>query len=402
MKYPTRSIVLCFSIFLLFSMVSTVEAKQFPDIDGITPDLQTAISTLTDQGIIQGYPDGSFRPQVAISEQEWNLLVGRVVNDVDGAVLSGQPITRLGALYLLASKWNISWLGESNSSHFSDVYSDSDVQLVNYFERRGIIHGRSSIVFAPHDSLTRAEAAKILLLAQQLINGSPSISPTTSSSPVVRSPTNLMITQNVVEIVDVTPLNLSPGEVGTMLFTIKNHGELESGLEEGTDYVVSVLSGDVHILSVSEIGNGLYQVRFQAFTSAAAGPVNIGITAFMGSTFHTDLNEFLQHRSSSQIDMPQMSLAQLIPSHLFSGQKAQIIVTPQGIGGAPVTGLDISAEVTKGSGTIINPVTESPAGSGIYVGTYQATGTGRQNVEITVRINNVSSRPQTVIQATID
>ncbi len=385
---------------LLLAQTAIASAVQFTDTAALSGDLLEAVTTLSNQGIIRGYGDSTFRPQQSISEKEWGLLVSRTVHNSDSAGLSDDPISRIGALYLLAATWDIDWSKESLARSFSDVFSDSNTQIVNYFDRLNVIQGRSSTTFAPEGDLTRAEAAKILLLAQRLLLGTSNASGQFPESVVLR-PSQVNITQNVVEIIDVSPLSLSPGQIGTLFFTIKNNGDLETGLQEGSDYRASVLSGDVRILDSSELGNGLYQVTFQASNNAAAGPVNIQITAFMGSVFSTTINDFLQHRADAQVTAPSVSLARLVPNRFSSNQKAQILVTPQGIGGAPVTGLEISAEVTKGSGTIIEPVTESPVGSGIYIGTYQAMGSGRQDVEITVRINNIASTPQTIIHGTI-
>lgn len=385
---------------LLLAQASIVSAVQFTDTNNLSVDLLEAVNTLSSQGVIQGYGDSTFRPQQSISEKEWGLLVSRAVHSPDSAGLSDKPISRIGALYLLAATWHIDWSKESLAHQFSDVHSNSDTQIVNYFARLNVVQGRSPTTFAPEGHLTRAEAAKVLLLAQQVLVDSPNTNQASVDS-VVLTPSQVNITQNVVEIIDVSPLSLSPGQLGTLFFTIKNNGDLETGLEEGSDYRASVLNGDVRILDASELGNGLYQVTFQASTNAAAGPVNIQITAFMGSVFSTDINQFLQQKVQAQVTAPSVSLARLVPNRFYSNQKAQILVTPQGIGGSPVTGLEISAEVTKGGGTIIEPVTESPVGSGIYIGTYQATGSGRQDVEITVRINNIASTPQTIIRGTI-
>ena len=385
---------------LLLAQPPIVSAVQFTDTGSLSGDLLEAVTTLSNQGIIRGYADNTFRPQQSISEKEWGLLVSRTVHSTELDGLSDDPISRIGALYLLAATWDIDWSKESLARQFADVFSDSNTQIVNYFARLNVIHGRTTTTFAPEGYLTRAEAAKILLLAQRLLLGPSSASRQFSES-VVLTPSQVNITQNVVEIIDVSPLSLSPGQIGTLFFTIKNNGDLETGLQEGSDYRASVLSGDVRILEASELGNGLYQVTFQASTNAAAGPINIQITAFMGSVFSTTLNEFLQQNAQANVTAPSVSLARLVPNRLYSNQTAQILVTPQGIGGAPVTGLEISAEVTKGSGTIIAPVTESPVGSGVYIGTYQAMGSARQDVEITVRINNIASTPQTIIRGTI-
>lgn len=389
-------------LFLCSQVPLTSAANQFSDLSGVASDQLEAINSLSNNGVINGYGDGTFRPQSPISEKEWGLLVSRAIHGQDDLGLTDEPITRLGALYLISAVWQLNWHQSALATSFSDIYSNADIQVVNYFAQKGIIHGRSASEFSPQGMLTRAEAAKILFLSRSNILSDGLANPISGeSSAVPLMIPGLHVTQNVVEIVDVSPLNLGPGQTGTLLFTIKNNGDLETGLQEGIDYRASVISGDVRIINVSELSGGLYQAVFQASINAAAGPVNIQITAFMGTTFHTDINEFLQQRANAQVSLPQVSLAQLVPSRFYSNQKAQIIVTPQGIGGAAVTGLDISAEVTHGAGSIIEPVVESPVGSGIYIGTYQASGSGGQDIEITVRVNNLASRPQTVVTGRI-
>lgn len=372
--------VLC--LFLVFLQgLNVVHAVQFSDVSDIAQDLASAISDLTDANIIHGYGDGTYRPLATISEQEWARLLLRargVAEQVDG--YTSRPITRIEALSLLLRLWNVS-VPEVRSS-FSDVATD-DQSSVAYFELKGIVHGRSIGIFAPLATMTRAEAAKILFLARQSMS-------TTDSMPTVH------VTQNVVEIVDVSPMTLSPSGSGSLLFVVRNHGDGQSGLLPGSGYLVSVLSGGVVITGSSELGNGLYQVLFRAPSYVPAGPVNIQIRVMFGGGYTTDINEYLRGKNAVQVGNT-VSLARLVPDHIASGNTAQIVVTPQGASGDPVSGLSVIAEVTRGSGEIISPVVESPVGSGIYIGTYKARGLSGSQVEITVRVDNLASRPQTII-----
>ncbi len=379
-------------------MLPVVGAVTFNDLAAVAPELQTAIAELTDKGIIQGYPDSTFRSNQLITEKEWALLVLRKdqVSPNVGAY-TDLPINRLAALRLLAEKWQLPWLSESSVSLFTDVTMENS-SVVNFFFHSGIIHGYDNHQFKPNQSLTRAEAAKILYLslqfwAPQVLNpSSPSPTPTPTSSP-----TSALITQSVVRIVDVSPTSFGPGDQGSVLFTLSNNGRPLTGMQYGDEYMVSVLSGSIDIDTVSEIGNGLYQIFFHVRPQAAPGAINIRITAFVGDTYSTDINEFLNAKSQVVVSSPTVSLAQLVPQTLGASDTAQIIVTPRGINGSSVSGLDIDAYVSKGSGTITSPVVESPAGSGVYIGTFKASTVRAQSFEITVRINNVGSRPQTTI-----
>jgi hypothetical protein len=186
-----------------------------------------------------------------------------------------------------------------------------------------------------------------------------------------------------------------------VLFTVTNHGDPWEGLLYNTDYIVSVLSGGVHISNAQELGNGLYQVLFRAPSYVPAGPINIQITLLHAGNYKTDINEFLNGQQAAQVDSTRISLAQLLPATLSSGEEAQILVTPRDSRGRPVSGLEVVAEISKGGGEIISPVVESPVGSGIYIGTYRARGQGGSRIEIIVRINNLASRPQTIIYGTM-
>ncbi len=389
-----------FISFLLASLtsLSVAQAVTFSDLGGIAPDLKDAVQKLTDQGIIKGYGDGTFRPNRDISEKEWALLVLRAVRESpDVGVYSDRPITRLEALKLLAREWRLLWQNESQAPIFKDLAIFQDNALVNYFFYSQIIKGRTTTEFGPGLTLTRAEAAKILLLAKEFWQ------PTKTSLPTpVPLPTGIPITQNVVEIIDVSPMTLSPGETGSLLFVIRNSDRLETGMMYNQNYFVSVLDGNVDIIGSTEIGNGLYQVVFKASPQSGPSNINIQILVLLGGSYRTDINEYLRHKQSAQVTTPQISLARLVPSNISSGNEAQIIVTPQNYNGSPVTGLEISAELTRGSGTITAQPIETPAGSGVYIGTYKAgSGHSGQEIEILVRIDNIASRPQTIIRGTI-
>ncbi|MBI4835692.1 MAG: S-layer homology domain-containing protein [Candidatus Abawacabacteria bacterium] len=374
------------TLLVAFQLSWPVQAASFSDLATIHPDLSSAVIVLAGEGIIHGYGDGTYRPQATISEQEWARLVLRAKGLPESvSIYSQSPITRINALRLMSNLWQVSF--SNATSNFSDI-STEDQSMVAYFEQRLVIKGRSAGLFLPQGTLTRAEAAKILLLARNII-----LAPTADSS--------VRISQNVVEIIDVSPMSLAPSGTGSLIFTIRNHGDPLSGLVNNNDYHVSVLEGGVIIASVSELGNGLYQVLFRAPSYVPAGSINIQIIAMVGSVYRTDIKEFLQKKNAARVDSARISLAQLIPNSISSGEEAQILITPQDGRGRPVSGLDIVAEVTRGSGDIVDPVVETPLGSGVYVGKYLARGQSGSQIEITVRINNLASRPQTVITGTV-
>ncbi|MBP6085004.1 S-layer homology domain-containing protein [Candidatus Gracilibacteria bacterium] len=392
------------AVWVVSSVVLVPVVSAFDDIASVGSELHASITALTDKNIIRGYADSTFRPNQLITEKEWALLVLRKdQSSPNVAAYSNLPITRLAALRLLAEQWQLPWLSESAVSLFTDVPTE-DSAVVNFFFHSGIIHGYENHQFKPYQSLTRAEAAKVLYLslqfwAPEVLSSSchPSCSPSPVPTPTSVPTAVVGITQSVVRIVDVSPTSFGPGDQGSVLFTLSNNGRPLTGMQYGDEYMVSVLSGSIDIDTVSEIGNGLYQIFFHVRPQAAPGPINIRITAFVGDVFSTDINEFLNAKNQVVVSSPTVSLAQLVPQTLGASDTAQIIVSPRGINGSSVSGLDIDAYVSKGSGTITSPVVESPAGSGVYIGTFKASTVRAQSFEITVRINNVGSRPQTTI-----
>ncbi len=378
-------ISLC-SIFVSFQFGSFVSAATFSDLSGVADDLIASITELEMQGIVHGYGDGTFHPNATVSEQELARMLLRSRGEPENVSLySGSALTRIEALRLIKTLWRLETASTAQTS-FADVGSN-DQHLVALFTEKDIVHGYSSLVFGPNAYLTRAEAAKVVLRSR-------------SAFPLT-SPPALTISQNVVQIVDVSPMTLQPSGSGSVLFTIKNNGDLKSGLVYRDDYIASVVSGGVRITGSSEIGNGLYQLTFIAPANAPSAPVNIRITVFMGSVYSTDINEFLANKYQAQVSEPRVSLAQLVPNVIASGNTAQIIVTPRTTNGNPVSGLEIVAEVTKGAGDIIETMAENPAGSGVYIGTYKARGASGSEIEITIRVNNLASRPQTTVRGTV-
>lgn len=129
------------ALILLLSVVTLpVFASTMTDIEGSVN--KTAIETLIADGVIDGYPDGTFRPD--------------------------QPITRAEVAKLLVCGL------EPNIPHasrytYTDVAIDEmwgDVRLVDYIEeatRLGIIHGCGNGLFKPQDNITFDQMATMLL-----------------------------------------------------------------------------------------------------------------------------------------------------------------------------------------------------------------------------------------------
>lgn len=112
-----------------------------------------AITSLVDQGILQGYEDGSFKP--------------------------GTHVNRAEALKIILMGADIEVNGESSAGIlFSDV--DSDDWFFDYVSTAvslGIVQGYNDGTFKPEQTVNRAEAMKILLAAAEVSASVPASAP---------------------------------------------------------------------------------------------------------------------------------------------------------------------------------------------------------------------------------
>lgn len=104
----------------------------FTDLDQCT--YADDVATLSTYGLLGGFPDGTVRPQQAITRSEFAVLLAAALN-----------------------------LRESGSAGFTDVPADAwYTSAVNAMVAKGFLAGRSSTVFGPEDNLTYEEMATIL------------------------------------------------------------------------------------------------------------------------------------------------------------------------------------------------------------------------------------------------
>ncbi len=124
----------------------------FADVDSRHQNAD-AISYVKDQGIVSGYPDGTYRPEQAINRAEFTKIIVNAQfspTEISGCVLGhGGPASFL---------WDIST---------SDWYA----QYVCVAFNHGIIRGYPDGSFRPDQTINLAEAAKILSVSLVGIEG---------------------------------------------------------------------------------------------------------------------------------------------------------------------------------------------------------------------------------------
>jgi len=127
------------------------KTEKFRDVE-ITDQLADAIEIATEYGIINGYPDGTFRPKAEISREEAMVMYARAM---DIAGLKEIDNSKIG---------NYKDIKEISDWAYNDVKKTVSV---------GVFNGKTNETINPKDTFTYAEAAtaiRNLLIASGLIN----------------------------------------------------------------------------------------------------------------------------------------------------------------------------------------------------------------------------------------
>ena len=101
----------------------------------------TAVSTLSSMGIITGYPDGTFRPNAAITRAEFAAIAARFDND-----------------------------GDKTAAKFSDIATHWAKDEISIAYNNGWINGYPDGTFGPQRDITRAET---MTLVNRVLNRQP-------------------------------------------------------------------------------------------------------------------------------------------------------------------------------------------------------------------------------------
>lgn len=101
----------------------------------------TAVSTLSSMGIITGYPDGTFRPNAAITRAEFAAIAARFDND-----------------------------GDKTAAKFSDIATHWAKDEISIAYNNGWISGYPNSTFGPQRDITRAET---MTLVNRVLNRQP-------------------------------------------------------------------------------------------------------------------------------------------------------------------------------------------------------------------------------------
>jgi uncharacterized repeat protein (TIGR02543 family) len=133
-----------FAVMLMNALQLQLDGAEltFNDSAKIGSWAQKSVAQAVNAGIINGYEDGSFRPNAEITRAEMTVMIAKALNLADGAAASS---------------------GFADDKDIPDWAKGTVAALKNL----GIIEGKSANQFAPGDKMTRAEAVTVLLKMQE-------------------------------------------------------------------------------------------------------------------------------------------------------------------------------------------------------------------------------------------
>lgn len=129
-------VVGCFSL--------SASALEFDDVY----DYTEAIDSLSDLGVIWGYEDGTFGPDISVERWHMALWIAKMET---GKVSTPE--------YL-----NV-WRAEENYTPFNDINVDQAIGAISYAANRGIVIGTSDVTFAPTAGIKFQEALTMVVRA---------------------------------------------------------------------------------------------------------------------------------------------------------------------------------------------------------------------------------------------
>ncbi len=195
-----KLVVLLLALVMVFGTVSSVFASQFADANNnwAANHIDWAIS----QGIVQGYPDGTFRPTNTITRAEYCTMLNRMIgttnvakkvyytdvyptswyyNDISYALGYGYLpqttgcmypegyITRDDAAQMLAAAFGLS-NDVAMGSKFADSASIVNKGAVGALINAGVIQGYQDNTFRPGNYLQRDEVTKMFHVAYVMLS----------------------------------------------------------------------------------------------------------------------------------------------------------------------------------------------------------------------------------------
>lgn len=391
----TRMFSLIMLIFVLFSF-SVPAFGQASDISGHWAEKE--IIKWSENGIISGFTDGTFRPEASIARADFVALISRIFSyieksdkvfpdvsskawyaeTVSKAVAAGiifgddagnfrptDPISREEAAIVLCNAFKLSADNKNAADSFADKakIANWSKSAVSALVEKGYVSGKPGNLFAPKDNITRGEAVKLLdNIANELKNAAGTYTEDIKGNLVVNT-ADVVLKDMVIEGDLFIAQGVGDGDITLDGVTIKGRTVVLGGGEnsiiiknsslEGTLLVIKV-DGKVRIVASGSTTTGNVQLNSGAIlkeeelTGEGFGKVEIiEVPANSIITLDGDFEDLTVSAPEVIVDIRDGSVENLVVEE--EGESATILIS----GTASVTTFTANAAVdVSGTGTI--------------------------------------------------
>lgn len=276
-----NKLVLLFGFLFFFVVHQTSYANtNFSDVPAQYTELQEAVTQLNNANIVYGYADGTFKPNEAITREQFAVILARTLKldtrnnkspfpDVktdeiysgsihklttlgiingfpDGTFKPKQLVTRIQAATMLHRAFNLTF--EEDGHFFTDVAADNTYVKALYFN--GITTGTTETTFGPNVPITRGQASIFIYRLLQMNKRANVLYLKEDSIPI----TAIRIVEqsnDAVRLVQSTNgLRMIPNKIGTGQFILK--GLVRETTVPIEDYIaytyeVTLQNGKLHV-----------------------------------------------------------------------------------------------------------------------------------------------------------
>ena len=158
----TKKIIsLILLVTVLISCTPAFAAVNLSDIDA-SHWAYSAISELVSKGTVNGYPDGSFKPNGIVTYAEFEKMITGVWKE------NPTPINRQSALEML---WNYSNAPKGYKVPSAITGQMNNAEAAAWGYATGLMQGNDGFNLRPLDTLTRAEASTLIVRSTKTVTG---------------------------------------------------------------------------------------------------------------------------------------------------------------------------------------------------------------------------------------
>ena len=148
MKNLKKVLALVLAVVMIMGTVAVASAKDYTDVK-TTDTYADAIDILSSLGILDGFTDGTFKPEGTLTRAQAAKMVAIVHNAATNGKIKGQD--------------GISDLYGNAQNAFTDCTGNWAVAYINYCRATGLLDGITRTTYAPNSKLTGVQWLKLML-----------------------------------------------------------------------------------------------------------------------------------------------------------------------------------------------------------------------------------------------